>query len=323
MDESEMRSAAQSTWHPGELQLQQAVGAAERMAELGPRVVRDYLPDQHRAFFAQLPFVVAGSVDAQGQAWATLLAGPPGFVASPDMATLELAVRPDPADPATVGLRPGSAIGLLGIELQTRRRNRANGRLVTAADGQLRLAVTQSFGNCPKYIQLRDLAWDAEAAATPPAPVERSDGLDDAARAAIASADTFFVASYADRGDQRQVDVSHRGGKPGFVRVAADGRLTVPDFSGNQFFMTLGNIALNGRAGLVFVDFERGDLLQLSGVAEVILAGPEVDAYPGAERVWTFQTRSLSRRRGALPLRGRLRDNAQSPFLANTGDWAA
>lgn len=112
------------TWHAGETSIQESVGAADRMAVIGQRVVRDFMPDQHRAFYAQIPFIVLGSVDRQGDAWATLLAGRPGFITSPSATTLDIAARPDPADPASEGARAGDAIGLLGIELSSRRRDR-------------------------------------------------------------------------------------------------------------------------------------------------------------------------------------------------------
>ena len=76
-------------------------------------------------------------------------------------------------------------------------------------------------------------------------------------------------------GEKRTVDVSHRGGKPGFVRVGDDGTLTIPDFVGNFLFNTLGNLLLNPRAGLVIADFGTGDMLFLSGVTEIVWSGPE------------------------------------------------
>lgn len=310
-----------SPWHPGERAIQQQVGVAERMEEVGRRVVRDFMPDQHRAFYEQIPFIVAGTVDPQGDAWATLVAGGPGFIASPTPTTLDIAVRPDPSDPASSGIRDGGAIGLLGIELHTRRRNRVNGVLRASAADVLHLAVDQSFGNCPQYIQLRDYAVVRDPREPFAGAVEESAELDADARAVIESADTFFVASYAERDDGRQVDVSHRGGKAGFVRVAEDGTLTVPDFAGNLFFATLGNILVNGKAGLVFADFETGDLLQMTGDAEVILSSPEIAAFQGAERLWTFKPRRVVRRRGALPLRWTFRQDGWSPNSLLTGDW--
>jgi ferredoxin-NADP reductase/predicted pyridoxine 5'-phosphate oxidase superfamily flavin-nucleotide-binding protein len=317
---------ASSPWHAGEIAMQKSVGVAERMAEVGKRVVRDHLIEQHRAFYPQLPFVALGAIDSEGEVWATLRAGKPGFLQSPDPYTLHLNLPRDPADPAEAGMEDGQPMALLGIELHTRRRNRLNGKVRRDAGldagRSFDLLVQQSYGNCPQYIQLRDFAFSREP--TEPAahqPVE-STGLDAAAREMIAKADTFFVATYAtDTDGMRQVDVSHRGGKAGFVRIDADGGLTIPDFAGNLFFNTLGNILANPRAGLVFVDFASGDLLQLSGAAEVLFDSPETAAFQGAERLWRFTPRRVIHRADALPLRWAFRSEGWSPNSLMTGDW--
>lgn len=309
------------TWHTGETFIQERLGVRERLEALGPRVIRPFMPDQHRQFFAQLPFVILGSVDAAGDAWATILEGQPGFLASPTSTTLDIAARPAREDPAAAGLGAGAAVGLLGIEWHTRRRNRMNGVLSPTAQG-LRVTVDQSFGNCPRYIQLRDLSFAHEPSAVPVTPGEQLASLDASARALIAGADAFFVASYADQQGQRRVDVSHRGGKPGFVRVDAEGLLTIPDFNGNLFFNTLGNVVATGRAGLLFADLERGDLLQLSGTAEVLFDSPEIGAFEGAERLWTFRPQRIVRRRGALALRWQAQPGGESDSSRLTGSWA-
>ncbi|WP_250535643.1 pyridoxamine 5'-phosphate oxidase family protein [Caballeronia sp. AZ10_KS36] len=316
---------APSPWHRGELELQTAAGVAARMHDVGQRVVRPFMPDQHRQFFAQLPFIVAGTVDADGDAWATFLTGRPGFMSTPDATTLSVEHIRDPLDPADAGLADGASVGLLGIEMHTRRRNRVNGVIHrnNAAHGQaFEVAVEQSFGNCPQYIQLRDFAFVRDASAPSPSSPVSLDAQSPRMRAMIERADTFFVASYFDREDgRRQVDVSHRGGKAGFVRVSGDGALTIPDFAGNLFFNTLGNIAVNGRAGLVFADFETGDVLQLTGDAQVLLDSPETAAFQGAERLWRFVPRRVLLREDALPLRWTFRREGWSPNSLMTGDW--
>ncbi|WP_277977725.1 pyridoxamine 5'-phosphate oxidase family protein [Pantoea endophytica] len=307
-----------TVWHQGEIALQQQAGVAERMADVGQRVIRDHMPDQHRDFYAQLPFIVAGSVDAHGDAWATLLEGQPGFIFSPNATTLDIEARPHQGDPAAAGMQDGAPVGLLGIELHTRRRNRMNG-VLQAIGGGFRVQVEQSFGNCPRYIQLRDFHFAHPPAEPYRGEVETLSALDDVARASIGAADTFYVATYA----ERQVDASHRGGKPGFVRVSEDGLLTIPDFNGNLFFSTLGNIHQNGKAGLLFVDYASGDTLQLSGDAEVILDSPEIAAFQGAERLWTFRPRRIVRRRAALALRWLTPPDGVAPSSLMTGDWQA
>ncbi|EHP42143.1 putative oxidoreductase [Cupriavidus basilensis OR16] len=327
--------APAQSWHAGERSLQERAGVAGRMADVGRRVVRDYMPDQHREFFAQLPMVVLGAVAPDGRVWATLRAGQPGFLRSPDATTLDIAMAREPADPADAGMEDGSAIGLLGIDLLTRRRNRMNGTARRGAGGGgdgggggggvLRIDVGQSFGNCPQYIQKRVFEFTRAPGASgrPAVPAaQHFTALDTRARALIGSADMFFVASYVDLEDgQRQVDVSHRGGKPGFVRIDADGGLTIPDFAGNLFFNTLGNFVLNPIAGLVFTDLRTGELLQLSGKAEVILDSPEIAAFQGAERLWRFLPEQIVRRDEALPLRWQPQADGASPNALMTGSW--
>ncbi|PZM15126.1 pyridoxamine 5'-phosphate oxidase family protein [Rhizobium tubonense] len=311
-----------SPWHAGELALQEKVGVTKRMEEFGRRGIRDHLIDQHREFYPQLPFIAIGAVDLDGDVWATLRAGRPGFLHSPDIHTLTVDLDRKPADPADRGMEDGDAVAMLGIEFHTRRRNRLNGTIRRSEPGRFDVVVEQSYGNCPQYIQLRDFSFAREPPLAADHAARHLDRLDARARAMIEAADTFFVASYVEREDgRRQVDVSHRGGKAGFVRIGEDGVLTIPDFAGNLFFNTLGNFLVNPRAGLVFADFEGGDLLQLSGRAQVILDSPEIGAFQGAERLWRFEPRRIIYRPKVLPLRWNFRADGWSPNALMTGNW--
>ncbi len=308
-----------SPWHAGEVAMQRLAGVAERMDSVGRKVVRPFMPDQHREFFAQLPFAVLGAVDGGGDVWATLRSGPPGFLHSPDPRVLDAQLPRMPDDPADAGMDDGSDIGLLGIELHTRRRNRMNGVLRRGPGKLAHIDVQQSFGNCPQYIQLRDFQLTNE----PAAPPEWLPVLDEAARALVSRADSFYVASYADVPDRRrQVDVSHRGGRPGFVHVGGDGALTVPEFAGNLFFNTLGNFTVNPRAGLVFVDFEAGHLLQMTGNVEILSGtGDAAGAVAGAQLYWRFMPHRVVWRRHALGLRWVAQPDGMSPAAQRTGTW--
>ena len=311
-------------FHEGERAVQQRAGVVGRMAEVGPRVIRDFMPDPHRAFFVQLPFVVAGTVDADGQPWASVLAAPPGFIRSPDPFTLWIDARPLAGDPLQGTLREGALIGLLGLEPHTRKRNRMNGVVQGLGASGFAVQVRQSFGNCPKYIQAREPVYLPDRLAAQ-AVVHEGVQLDDAARRMIEAADTLFIATaYAgarDDGDAAHgVDVSHRGGKPGFVRLDADGTLTLPDFSGNFFFNTLGNIAVNPRAGLLFIDFDNGDLLYLAVTAEIVWEGAELRAFEGAQRLLRLKVQAMRRVEAALPLGWSAVE--MSPVLQATGAWA-
>lgn len=307
-------------FHEGELAAQDRAGVRERVAGVGRRYIHDRMPDQHRSFFAQLPFVVLGGVDGAGAPWASILTGGPGFARSPNPYTLRIDALPAADDPMAGILAAGTDIGILGLEPATRRRNRLNGRVAALDARGFAVAVTQSFGNCPSYIQKRvQLSADGPG---PAGPVDRHPHPDAADRRMIAAADTFFIASAhgRSRDDARHgVDVSHRGGKPGFVRVDEDGTLTIPDFAGNNYFNTLGNLAAEPCAGLLFLDFATGDALQLTGTTEIVWDGPEVEAFAGALRLLRVRPTALVRRERAVPLTWRLEE--PSPVLARTGSW--
>ena len=324
---SQDRPTAESAFHPGEQAMQARAGVAEHMSAIGARVMRPAMPPEHRELFEKLPFVLLGALDAGGRPWATVLVGKPSFVRTPDATSLVLGARPLTEGALQLALEPGAPVGLLGIEPSTRRRNRVNGVVRLLGGEGLCVQVRQSFGNCPKYIQARDFEVVARNAA---APAVLGACLSAEALAVIARADTFFIAtaspgaSLPDQAPSEGVDVSHRGGKPGFVRVdEVDGAivLTTPDFTGNYFFNTLGNLALHPRAGLLFIDWESGDVVVLTGSAEVQWEGPEVKAFAGAQRILRVRVAEGRWLPGAMPLRATRVEYASQ--LAATGAWDA
>jgi predicted pyridoxine 5'-phosphate oxidase superfamily flavin-nucleotide-binding protein len=313
-----------SPFHAGEQALQARAGVRERIERTGRAMIRDFMPDQHREFFAAQPLIFVGSLDARGRPWASMLTGDPGFMASPDARTLRVNALPVHGDPLASNLAAGAPLGLLGIELESRRRNRANGTVTRLYQAGFELRVEQSFGNCPQYIQARSLLSRVPGAS--PTVRAESQVLSERAQALVRRADTFFIATAAPAAGAGNpvegVDVSHRGGKPGFVHASLEaGRsvLTAPDFRGNFLFNTFGNLLLNPRAALLFVDFDSGDLLSLTGEAEVLWDAPELVAFAGAQRLLRFRVEE-----------GRWLERASSwrwsspvpaPQLAATGSW--
>lgn len=314
-----------SPFHAGEMAVQTLAGSREAMAEIGARVIRTSMPDQHRQFFAQLPFLVVGALDSNGQPWATLLSGTPGFVQSPDPTLLRVHALPPSTDPLHGAITPGAPIGMLGLEPSTRRRNRVNGTVIEAHAQGFAIRVAQSFGNCPQYIRKRETTPHSHDEAPRAEPSQTS--LDDDAQWQIASADTFFIASHygpqhaGEDATERSVgtDVSHRGGKPGFVRVEDAHTLTWPDFRGNAFYNTLGNLHANPRAGLVFVEFATGDFLHVAGDAEILWQDEAQSGFEGAQRLVRLHVREVRRVHGALPVQWR--DGETSPSVERTGAW--
>lgn len=268
----------------------------ERAVNVGSGFIRASMPDQHRDLFGRLPWLLVGSVDSTGQPHASVVVGPPGFVRSPDAFHLVVAAGPLPGDPLATTLAPGAAVGVLGLEPATRRRNRANGRVVSVEGQVWTFEVEQSFGNCPKHIQPRTLDFDGGNAAKPVARVvQRAEHLDASLARLVEQADTFFVASARPHAGGYDVDISHRGGPTGFVTVHAGTSLRFPDFPGNNFFNTLGNVHLHPRVGLLFVDIASGDRLYITGEAEIFWAG--------SARELRLAIRQVVHVTGPLPLR--------------------
>ena len=184
-------------------------------------------------------------MDDEGRPWASILPSNKGAVSSPNSKKLHIHSKVINGDPLKCAYqRENAAIGLLGIELHTRRRNRVNGFINPLSDGGIEFKVGQSFGNCPQYIQHRHFKY-IRAADAQGADYEKNTFaiLDQDARNFIGNVDSFYVASATKATSQvsrEEVDVSHRGGRPGFIKVVGNS-LTIPDYPGNNLFNTLGN----------------------------------------------------------------------------------
>ena len=301
----------QSPFHAGELAVQERVGVHERAERSAAHSIRDHLIEQHRDFYTLLPMLFIGFVDADGKPWASILTGTPGFSHALDERRLRINALPLPGDPLAAVLRDGLSVGCLGLQWETRRRNRVNG-LVSDIDGDgFTLDVIHAFGNCPKYIQKREVVAALEPGA---ALLETRTVLNADDTALIARAYTFCIATAVADG----ADVSHRGGKAGFLRLEEEGALSWPDYTGNNFFNTLGNIEANSAAGLLIPDWETGRVLQMTGSAEIRWDVEARAGLPGAKRVMAFkptQVRSLS---NIIPDRWALIES--SPFLDRLKD---
>jgi len=315
-------------FHDGEQAVQERAGVRTKVESSGQRFIRTEMPEQHRELFGKLPIFFVGSLDAQRRPWASVLVGQPGFVTTPNERTLHIAARPMTGDPLSDHIAVGAPLGLLGLEPHTRRRNRVNGTIEQEDEHGFSVGVDQSFGNCAQYIQARGLRACQERGAARTEPVRLDAALSDAAHALIRQADTVFVASASrearGHAGAHGVDVSHRGGRPGFVRVEVDPRgggtvLTLPDFRGNFMFNTLGNIVAHPHAGLLVIDYASGGVLQLTGSAQVIWDGPMLQAFDGAQRLLRIEVGEGRWLPNALPLRFGAPEFA--PQLAATGHW--
>jgi len=264
-----------SPFHPGEQAVQTRAGVRDKSESLGQRMLTADLVDAQRAFFAELSFVIATHVDEQGQPRAELVTGSPGFINASDKGRVHIAHTGDAAAPGAAlwSAAIGSTVGLLGIEFARRRRNRINGTVVASdADGII-VQIDQGYGNCPKYITKRD--WDAERF-TGNYTEQRSSEIPAEVAVLIANTDTFFIASSSGPGADRDsiqptawgADISHRGGEPGFLALNGQA-LTFDDYPGNNLFNTLGNLKQYPTCGLLIMDFTTGDIVQITGLAQL------------------------------------------------------
>lgn len=301
-------------YHSGELEVQARAGVQSEGARMS-KSIRSIIPPAARDFLADQSLLMAGSVAPDDHVWASVLVGEPGFLQVLDEQTIEICALPHPGDPLAANLQQGEiAIGLTTVDFATRRRIRINGWLRKQQRSML-VHTKEVYANCHKYIQTRfllPLDTDRQASGDPQVPAEqqtrtltgaqelRTTELVDAQRSWIEEADTFFIATSHHRDG---ADISHRGGLPGFVRVENPAKLVFPDYAGNKMFQTLGNISAEPHAGLLFLDFERGSTLQLSGEARIIWDQERAKAFAGAERLVEFEIEQVIARPGALPLR--------------------
>jgi predicted pyridoxine 5'-phosphate oxidase superfamily flavin-nucleotide-binding protein len=281
--------------HPGELAVQARAGLSRDPR--GSAVVGAAIPPVAAEFLGQQRMLLFGAADEVGAVWAGLLTGETGFVTVADEETIFVDALPGAGDPLGGALATGRPVGLLALDPAGRRRMRVNGTV--RRDGRRLVVHTdQVYANCPKYIQQRHLTRDGTEAARTAASV--SGALTAAQRHWITEADTFFVATLA---PGLGADISHRGGNPGFVAVTGDRALTWPDYRGNSMYMTLGNLEVYPRCGLLFLDWERGHTLQLTGRARVDWDRGRAAATPGAQRLVDFEVERVVQISAASPQR--------------------
>ncbi|RUT07350.1 hypothetical protein DSM106972_026110 [Dulcicalothrix desertica PCC 7102] len=275
-------------FHDGERLVQQRFGESET-AERNGRIIADTIMEGALKFIQQQPMVVLGSVDEQQNVWASVMFGSPSFMTAVNQRSVEFDLTiaaPNWQDLFWANIDRNSQIGMLVIELATRRRLRINGKATCPSKERLYVDVAESYPNCPKYITRRHMTRNQGTVNSLEEP-RTGRTLEPIQRAFIATADMFFVASAH---PSRGVDASHRGGNPGFIRVLDDSTLRIPDYTGNGMFNTLGNFVENPRAGLVFLDFERGRSLQLIGRPEILWElDDSTHETGGTQRYWNLK----------------------------------
>jgi len=303
---------AKGVYHEGEIRAQEL--AAERQAgESNGAAIGEKIMAGALAFLKAQRMVFVSSTDAQGQRWASVLFGEPGFLhVSEDRRTLWIgfdAEKNDATDPLWENVKANKHIGVLIIELETRRRLRVNGE-GQVDESSLAIRVEETYANCPKYITRREVRVSGPLDGNKGAEEERGTVLHETQKKLLSETDVLILATgHPERG----ADASHRGGNPGFVEVVDAKTLRVPDYVGNSMFNTIGNLLVDPHFGMLIPDFARGHLLQLTGTAKVDWHARECE-YRTGETHRVVEYRVDAWRETTLPVRLEQRFVDYSPF---------
>jgi predicted pyridoxine 5'-phosphate oxidase superfamily flavin-nucleotide-binding protein len=277
-------------FHDGEIAVQERAGEREVARRYGAAISSRIVPGA-LSFLARQRVIAVSAAGEDGHLWTSVWCGEPGFVQSAEGQRVSIMISMMAAshdDPVLRLLAVGRDVGILAIELASRRRLRISGTIEAISGDAIGILVRQSVPNCPKYIQRRHQHEDSTTSSNR-RPVEQGRTLDEERRRLVERADTAFVGSLHLEGG---VDASHRGGAPGFIRVVDAATLRVPDYPGNSMFMTLGNFVTDSRASLAVLDFDEGRLVSLSGSAQLHFAIDDPQ-HPtgGTGRYWDFAVR--------------------------------
>ena len=293
-------------FHSGEIAVQERAGVRDIAEDVGEGIV-DHLPPGASGFLELRQMAVLGTVDSDGRVWASVVTGQPGFIETVDDRTLKILARASSSDPLFRNLTKEGHVALFAPDFVASRRVRVNGRGVIK-QGAIYIRTEEVYGNCRRYLQERLFIGERKTSATDQS-AEIGNALSATQQQQIARADTFFIAT---DNPERGADVSHKGGNPGFVRVVDDKHLAFPDYNGNSMFNTLGNLTVNPHAGLLFIDFDSGRTLQLSGRASIDWDAERIAKFAGAERVVDFELEQIIDNPAGFPLTAKFRQFSRS-----------
>ncbi|MFZ0679196.1 pyridoxamine 5'-phosphate oxidase family protein [Candidatus Binatus sp.] len=293
-------------FHSGEIAVQERAGVRDIAEDVGEGIA-DHLPPGATDFLERRQMAVLGTVDSRGNVWASVVTGDPGFIETIDDRALKIAARISTSDPLVRNLQTDGHVALFAPDFVSSRRVRVNGR-GAIRNGAIFITTEEVYGNCRRYLQERIFVGSRQT----PAGDQKasvSTELSTSHQELISRADTFFIAT---DNPERGADVSHKGGNPGFVRIIDARRIAFPDYNGNSMFNTLGNVTVNPHAGLLFIDFDSGRTLQLTGRASIDWNPERVRTFPGAERVIDFELAQIIDTSAGFPLVAKFRQYSRN-----------
>jgi uncharacterized protein len=289
-------------FHSGEIAVQERAHVRDTAEDVGESIIDHVVPGA-KEFVERRRTAVLGTVDGDGHVWASVVTGEPGFIRVADQRTIEISARRTAGDPLFDNLKAKGHVALFVPDFLSARRLRVNG-VGVIEDGQIYIRTEEVYGNCRRYMQERTFPGPRD---TPPASernIARGSELSLQQQEQISRADTFFIAT---DNPEHGADLSHKGGRPGFVQLVDSRRIAFPDYNGNSMFNTLGNIEISPAVGLIFIDFDTGRTLQLTGFASIDWNPERAREFTGAERVIDFKIIQLIDNTFGFPLQSKFR----------------
>ncbi|KAL8786650.1 MAG: hypothetical protein Q9213_002679 [Squamulea squamosa] len=323
--------SGQIEWHEGELSMQEKLHVPHQDNPTSP-----FLTPNAARLLPQVPLLALGTLDDAGRPWTTLLGGEAGFVRSLGQSIMGIKTLVDPTHDPVINIlldgkhegdtkeheKDSRVVSGLGIDLVTRSRVKLAGRLMVGALGntstqggadateaQIVVKVEESLGNCPKYLNKKDIT------PTLPMPALVSTKLPLPAEAIklLAKADIFFISSSH---GGLTMGTNDRGGPAGFCRILQNDHtstvLVYPEYSGNRLYQTLGNLQTTPKAGIVVPDFDNGDVLYLTGTTEILIGDEAAALLPRSNLAVRVQVEDACFVHDGLAFRGTLGE--QSPY---------
>ncbi|KAH8722923.1 hypothetical protein GQ44DRAFT_711077 [Phaeosphaeriaceae sp. PMI808] len=259
------------------------------------------------------PLLALGTLDSQYRPWTTLWGGTPGFSEPLGGGLVGTRAFVDlQHDPVVHALVPkaqqgnmlqsnnaGKVLAGLAIDLMTRKRVKIAGQMVAGGvqevnvkyeegheddvtptkQSQIQLVtkIDQSLGNCPKYLN----QYQLEAQRVESKLISDGAVLTERGRELIDKSDMFFLSTSAGE----DMDVNHRGGPPGFVRILSSNEIVYPEYSGNRLYQSLGNLQLNPKIGITFPDYDTGDVLYITGTTDILVGVDAANLLQGSNLV--------------------------------------
>ncbi len=299
-------------FHEGQLAVQRITGE-EEIANMRIPMIKDSLHPRSIPFLENQVLAFLGSEDKNENIWLSLVAGERGFISVPTLNEIKFdisKIRSNMDDIFFRNIITKPTVGMLFHEAARRARYRAWGKAKQEGN-ELNFEIRMGYPSCPKHIQ-REIIELPEDNLALSSKIENGTTLSQLEKDWISKTHTFFVATQTKAGD---IEASHRGGDPGFIEILETGSLRIPDYIGNSMYSTLGNIYENPKAALLFVDYVKGEILQLSGKAELQFnQESKEDLYKSGDtgRFWTFKTEQWIKTKDHIKLNSEFID--YSPF---------